>query len=295
MTAATVRQETDPAEPSSGALAQSGSAAVWRTAGRRFNSGRLHGGGLPVRIRSGPLHGLVAQLAECRISGYGPAWQGACMGCTRSLVQIQLSRRERRDLGFESLARAVQSARNSTAESSPLPGRSSAWPKALRSDVYGTLRIMKTCCGCKTEKAFADFHRRGDGYQALCKVCRTASDAARYASDPAGFQARHKRHRAEIQVWLWDLKRSKPCTDCGQSFHPIAMQWDHVGTDKSGNISDVAKRWGKKRLLAEIAKCELVCANCHAVRTYERAMAQFGSALASDARGSLVQIQLARL
>ena len=48
------------------------------------------------------------------------------------------------------------------------------------------------------------------------------------------------------------------------------MQWDHKpGFEKLGDVSDF---WGRSRseVLAEIAKCDLVCANCHAVRTFDR-------------------------
>jgi hypothetical protein len=73
-----------------------------------------------------------------------------------------------------------------------------------------------------------------------------------------------------------DLK-SGPCTDCGGIFHPAAMQWDHTGSDKLADVSDaVSKLWSKARILAEIDKCELVCANCHAVRTYTRRMETSG-------------------
>ena len=50
------------------------------------------------------------------------------------------------------------------------------------------------------------------------------------------------------------------------------MQWDHKpGFEKVGDLS--AALWGRSRdeILAEIAKCDLVCANCHAIRTFERA------------------------
>jgi hypothetical protein len=70
------------------------------------------------------------------------------------------------------------------------------------------------------------------------------------------------------KVWYWTLKLA-PCTDCGQTFHPVAMHFDHLFSNKVFNIS----KWkGKTRreLLAEIAKCELVCAVCHALRTYQR-------------------------
>jgi hypothetical protein len=74
-----------------------------------------------------------------------------------------------------------------------------------------------------------------------------------------------------MAAWVRDLKLQSPCRDCGGCFHPAAMVWDHLpGTEKVGDISYLARRHGRKRILAEIAKCELVCANCHAVRTFER-------------------------
>lgn len=66
------------------------------------------------------------------------------------------------------------------------------------------------------------------------------------------------------------MKADRPCADCGRSFHPAAMEWDHLpGQEK---IAEVGSLYGgsRERVLTEIAKCELVCANCHAVRTFER-------------------------
>jgi hypothetical protein len=49
------------------------------------------------------------------------------------------------------------------------------------------------------------------------------------------------------------------------------MHWDHLpGTIKFGEISDKMRQWSPKLIFEELAKCELVCANCHAIRTYRR-------------------------
>lgn len=49
------------------------------------------------------------------------------------------------------------------------------------------------------------------------------------------------------------------------------MQWDHrPGTAKRGDVSSLRGR-SKDEILDEIAKCELVCANCHVLRTFKRA------------------------
>lgn len=81
------------------------------------------------------------------------------------------------------------------------------------------------------------------------------------------YRERRKAQRAQIVL---KLKR-KPCTDCGGAFHPIAMDFDHVRGEKHKEISVLVKNSAPiKTLMAELAKCELVCANCHRVRTWER-------------------------
>jgi len=76
-----------------------------------------------------------------------------------------------------------------------------------------------------------------------------------------------RRHRAGIRALLAELK-SGPCTDCGGTFDPVCMDFDHRdGTDK---VADIARMigYGRQTLLAEIAKCDLVCANRHRIRTH---------------------------
>jgi len=59
--------------------------------------------------------------------------------------------------------------------------------------------------------------------------------------------------------------------DCGGRFPPECMDFDHVRGDKDFNVSHVAKAVKNFDLLrAEIAKCDLVCANCHRIRTRSR-------------------------
>ena len=65
--------------------------------------------------------------------------------------------------------------------------------------------------------------------------------------------------------------KDKPCTDCGIQYPFYVMHLDHL-RDKSFTPSQ-AGATSVERLLAEIAKCEVVCANCHAERTYRRSQA----------------------
>lgn len=51
------------------------------------------------------------------------------------------------------------------------------------------------------------------------------------------------------------------------------MQWDRrPGTVKRLALGVLVKHHSTASVLAEIAECDLVCANCHAIRTWERLM-----------------------
>jgi hypothetical protein len=66
------------------------------------------------------------------------------------------------------------------------------------------------------------------------------------------------------------IKLMAGCADCGYDKHPSALDFDHMpGTVKVQAVAVLA-RGSLKRLFDEIAKCEVVCANCHRIRTAER-------------------------
>lgn len=75
----------------------------------------------------------------------------------------------------------------------------------------------------------------------------------------------------ELKRWMVQLK-SNPCTDCGGSFPVCCMDFDHMdGFQKSYNIGCMfAHHYSKDSIAEELKKCELVCSNCHRIRTQKR-------------------------
>ena len=74
--------------------------------------------------------------------------------------------------------------------------------------------------------------------------------------------------RAVLQANV-DAMKKGPCMDCGQKFDPVCMDFDHVRGEKKWSIAvgiRRAKPWSE--IEEEIDKCELVCSNCHRVRTW---------------------------
>lgn len=68
-----------------------------------------------------------------------------------------------------------------------------------------------------------------------------------------------------------ELKRDTPCADCGETFPAAVMHWDHLpGHEKVDAVSTLLRSRTRTLVLEELAKCELVCANCHAIRTSRR-------------------------
>ena len=83
----------------------------------------------------------------------------------------------------------------------------------------------------------------------------------------AQYMAQYRlRHREVVNA----LKR-KPCLDCGVSYLPCVMEFDHVRGKKEFDIAfAVSSNKSIDLILKEIIKCDLVCANCHRTRTYYR-------------------------
>lgn len=70
-----------------------------------------------------------------------------------------------------------------------------------------------------------------------------------------------------VKEFLASYKIEKGCVDCGYKKHHSALDFDHINGTKTMNIC-FAK--SINQALKEIEKCEVVCSNCHRIRTYNR-------------------------
>ncbi len=134
-----------------------------------------------------------------------------------------------------------------------------------------TIAVMKLCGSCLALKPLDECHRRGQGRQTWCKPCRRLYDREYHHRTRERRLAQKRLQHKRMVAWYRDLKSSTPCADCGSTFNHAAMSWDHLpGFEKLDDVSSLVSRHNKALILAEIQKCELVCANCHAVRSFER-------------------------
>ena len=65
--------------------------------------------------------------------------------------------------------------------------------------------------------------------------------------------------------------KQRPCADCGIEYPYYVMDFDHVSGEKEANLNRL--RWSRSipNLQKEIDKCDVVCSNCHRIRTFNRA------------------------
>lgn len=76
----------------------------------------------------------------------------------------------------------------------------------------------------------------------------------------------------DTKLWLRALKEATPCMDCGRNFRWYQCEFDHrPGTQKHCNVARMTSRtFSVEAIKREIEKCDLVCSNCHRIRTIDR-------------------------
>lgn len=113
------------------------------------------------------------------------------------------------------------------------------------------------------------------------------ADPERAAAIATRSYDRNSGRRRAAERAAFDLLKAAPCMDCGVGYPPYVMQFDHRNPDEKSLATDITimRRPATVRE-AELAKCDLVCANCHAERTHQQRLAgrRFGGAPRTRAR-----------
>ena len=89
-------------------------------------------------------------------------------------------------------------------------------------------------------------------------------ERAWYARNRAKVRAKVRARRLRIAEWFRSFKETLSCLRCGENDW-VALDFHHRDPRKKDpTINEMwRKGWGIKRILAEIAKCDVLCANCH--------------------------------
>lgn len=92
---------------------------------------------------------------------------------------------------------------------------------------------------------------------------KRACQRAWYSRNAKSEYQRIRRRKLELFEFIRSLKVR--CAFCGYDAHPAALDFHHEG-DKDITLAHAARQgWSRPRILAEVAKCVVLCANCHRV------------------------------
>jgi hypothetical protein len=135
----------------------------------------------------------------------------------------------------------------------------------------------RRCARCGHLKRVSDFNwkdKQRSRLQAYCRGCMNSAWREWYSREENRVRhilqvAERRRRRSRLHREIVAHFKSQPCADCGGTFPPWAMDFDHVA-QKTGEVSKFVYTYGTERLLAEIRNCDVVCSNCHRERTYRR-------------------------
>jgi ferredoxin len=130
----------------------------------------------------------------------------------------------------------------------------------------GQLRRCGRCCDVLPVELF---NRLGEGHQWWCRTCFAAYFRARGQLHRDQSRAAKRARQRRLRAHVLDFLREHRCVDCGER-DPVVLEFDHVG-DKTAAIAALVSATASVAAIdAEIARCEVVCANCHRRRTARR-------------------------
>lgn len=142
---------------------------------------------------------------------------------------------------------------------------------------------MPPALGLSKEQMRERINARARKYRLLYPERHRAHDHKRYWADRERRLAGHKSWREKNKQKAYEISRkvlarveaikcANPCPDCGRMFPPECMDFDHRPNEvKVASVSKmVVCRWAWARIEAEIAKCDVICACCHRIRTKSR-------------------------
>ena len=128
---------------------------------------------------------------------------------------------------------------------------------------------MPYCPRCDSEQPESNFHRnkhRASGRASYCKPCQLAYRKDYYRRNTEKVKQRVYDRRDAMKVRYQELKTALSCERCGFD-HPAALDFHHDDPEKKTLAVSrmVCDGWSEARILQEIEKCSVLCANCHRI------------------------------
>lgn len=126
----------------------------------------------------------------------------------------------------------------------------------------------KLCPKCNLELDVVNFCKnktKRDGLSSCCKKCQNEYSKEHYNKNKKYYLDRNNKRKFELLDFIKAIKLDLKCSKCGYSKCIQALHFHHIDPNsKKFTISHSWKTGSEKRILEEISKCDILCANCHA-------------------------------
>lgn len=131
---------------------------------------------------------------------------------------------------------------------------------------------FKVCSICRDNKSTTEFNKKSsskDGLQNVCRLCNSEQNKKHYQNNLDKIKNRSKKRNEKLRLELRKILLSflkKGCVICGEKDLAV-LDFDHL-YDKKYSVAKIASNcFSIKKVLNEIEKCQILCANCHRRKT----------------------------
>ena len=136
--------------------------------------------------------------------------------------------------------------------------------------------MKKICSKCNQEKDLNEYNWRNEkkGWKhSFCKECHTKYRHSHYVNNKKKYLAKARKwNKGQVTIlrkFIFDYLSDHFCVDCGNKDVRV-LDFDHVGNKRMGIAQMMRNCHSLESVTKEISVCNVRCANCHRIKTFER-------------------------
>jgi transposase len=123
-------------------------------------------------------------------------------------------------------------------------------------------------------------HAEGKSYRQIQEILGCSKGTIAYHLGKGQIEktrTRTTRSRTLAKRKIWDIKEESGCVDCKEKYPHYMLDFDHLPEfEKLGSPTEIVHKYSWEKAMEEISKCDIVCANCHKIRTWQRYLDNIG-------------------
>jgi hypothetical protein len=128
---------------------------------------------------------------------------------------------------------------------------------------------MKICSKCKQEKELTEFNKHRYGVTSWCKECVRGRSKQHYEENSISLKEKKRLYIQQRREWFNEFKKTLKCIKCGEN-HIACLDFHHRDPkQKEFSIAGAVSHSNKEKVIKELEKCDVLCANCHRKHHYE--------------------------